>query len=142
MLSKSCKIAIRAVVYVASKAGDGKKHSVKEIAAEVDAPEAFTAKVLQALTKHQVISSLKGPYGGFFIEDFQLQQPILNIVNAIDGLQAFTGCGLGLKFCSETKPCPFHYEYKEVRTKMLNTFQKTTVKKLAANLDKGMSLVK
>lgn len=142
MLSKSCKIAIRAVVYVASKAGDEKRHSVKEIAAEVDAPEAFTAKILQALTKHQVISSLKGPYGGFFIEDFQLSQPIINIVNAIDGLQAFTGCGLGLKYCSEKKPCPFHYEYKDVRTRMLNTFQKTTVKKLAANLEKGMALVK
>lgn len=141
MLSKSCKYAIRAVVYVASRADEKVKLGVKEIAKEIDAPEAFTAKILQVLTKHQVISSLKGPYGGFFIEDFQLQQPLLNVVNAIDGLQAFTGCGLGLKFCSETKPCPFHYEYKDVRTRMLNTFKETTVQKLAANLEKGMALI-
>jgi Rrf2 family protein len=141
MLSKSCKYAIRAVVYVASKAGNNAKLGIKEIAKEIDAPEAFTAKILQSLTKHQIISSLKGPYGGFFIEEFQLQQPILNIVNAIDGLQAFTGCGLGLKFCSEKTPCPFHYEYKEVRTKMLNTFKETTVELLAANLEKGMALI-
>jgi Rrf2 family protein len=141
MLSKSCKYAIRAVVYVASKASNNVKLGVKEIAKEIDAPEAFTAKILQSLTKHQIISSLKGPYGGFFIEEFQLQQPILNIVNAIDGLQAFTGCGLGLKFCSEKKPCPFHYEYKDVRTRMLNTFKETTVQLLAENLEKGMALI-
>ena len=89
-----------------------------------------------------MISSLKTPYSGFYIEDFQVNQPISNIVNAINCLQVFTECGLGLKYCSEKKPCPFHYEYKEVRTKMLNTFQKTTVKKLAANLENGMSLIK
>lgn len=141
MLSKSCKYAIRAVVYVASKAGNNVKLGIKEISKEIDAPEAFTGKILQILTRHQVISSLKGPYGGFFIEEFQLQQPLLNIVNAIDGLQAFTGCGLGLKFCSETKPCPFHYEYKEVRTRMLDTFKNTTVEMLAANLERGMALI-
>ena len=141
MLSKSCKYAIRAVIYVASKAENNVKLGIKEIAKEIDAPEAFTAKILQILTKHQVISSLKGPYGGFFIEEFQLQQPILNIVNAIDGLQAFTGCGLGLKFCSEKKPCPFHFEYNEVRTRMLNTFKDTTVQLLAENLEKGMALI-
>ena len=70
MLSKSCKYAIRAVVYVASKAGNNLKMGIKEIAKEIDAPEAFTGKILQILTKHQVISSLKGPYGGFFIEEF------------------------------------------------------------------------
>ncbi|HZG71069.1 MAG TPA: Rrf2 family transcriptional regulator [Chondromyces sp.] len=142
MISKSCKYAIRAVIYLASRSGESVKLGIKEIAKEIDAPEAFSAKILQILTRHKIVSSLKGPYGGFFIEDYQLEQPILNIVNAVDGLQVFTACGLGLKYCSEKKPCPFHYEYKEVRNRMLNTFQKTTIRKLAANLDDGMSLIK
>jgi Rrf2 family protein len=142
MISKSCQYALRAVVYIASRAPEEIKLGIKEIAKEIDAPEAFTAKVLQTLTRHKIVSSLKGPYGGFFIEDYQLEQPILNIVNAVDGLHAFTGCGLGLKYCSEVRPCPFHFEYKEVRTRMLNTFKTTTVQKLASNLDKGMTLIK
>ena len=50
MLSKSCKYAIRAVVYVASKAGNNVKLGIKEIAREINAREAFTAKILQIRT--------------------------------------------------------------------------------------------
>lgn len=137
MLSKSCQYAMRAVVYVASRSDERLKLTVKEIAGEIDAPVAFTAKLLQTLNKHRVLTSLKGPYGGFYIEDYQMDQPILNIVHAIDGLQIFSSCGLGLKQCSEEHPCPFHNEYKVLREKMLQTFRKMTVRKLANNLEEG-----
>jgi Rrf2 family protein len=137
MISKSCQYALRAVVYVASKADEKTKLNVKQIAREIHAPEAFTAKLLQTLNKHQVITSLKGPYGGFFIEEHQAAQPILNIVHAIDGLQVFSACGLGLKQCSEKRPCPFHDDYKLLREKMLSTFRRMTIKKLAKNLEQG-----
>ena len=58
MISKSCKYAIRAAVYIASKAGEGIKLSVKEVAKGIEAPEAFTAKVLQALNKHRIVTSM------------------------------------------------------------------------------------
>ena len=113
------------------------KLNVKEIAKEIDAPEAFTAKTLQILNKHNIITSLKGPYGGFFIEEHQLDVPILNIVNAIDGLQVFRSCGLGLKKCSSKNPCPFHHDYEILRNAMVSTFEKTTIKILAKNLENG-----
>lgn len=137
MISKSCQYAIRAAVYLASRADENLKLNVKAIAKEIDAPEAFTAKTLQILNKHKIITSLKGPYGGFFIEEYQLDVPIINIVNAIDGLQIFRSCGLGLKKCSETNPCPFHNDYKILREAMLNTFENTTIKILAQNLENG-----
>jgi len=141
MISKSCQYAMRAVVYVASKADEKTKLNVKQIAREIDAPEAFTAKLLQTLNKHHIITSLKGPYGGFFIEEHQVTQPILNIVHAIDGLQVFSACGLGLKQCSEKRPCPFHDDYKLLREKMLSTFRRMTIKKLAKNLEQGYSFL-
>ncbi len=141
MISKSCQYALRAVVYVASKTGENVKLNVKQIAREIDAPEAFTAKLLQTLNKHHILTSLKGPYGGFYIEDHQTAQPILNIVHAIDGLQVFSACGLGLKQCSEKRPCPFHDDYKALRAKMLHTFQKITIKKLAKSVEQGYSFL-
>jgi Rrf2 family iron-sulfur cluster assembly transcriptional regulator len=137
MISKSCQYAIRAAVYLASRTDKNLKLNVKVIAKEIDAPEAFTAKTLQILNKHNIITSLKGPYGGFFIEDYQLDVSILNIVNAIDGLQIFKSCGLGLKKCSELNPCPFHNDYKILRETMLSTFEKTTIRALAQNLEDG-----
>lgn len=137
MISKACQYALRSVVYLASKAGENTKLNVKQIAKEIDAPEAFTAKTLQILNKHNIITSLKGPYGGFFIEEYQLDASIINIVNAIDGLQVFTSCGLGMKQCNANRPCPFHNEYEVLRTKMRDTFQDTTIRMLASKLDEG-----
>jgi len=117
------------------------KLNVKQIAEGIDAPESFTGKILQMLTKHRVLSSLKGPYGGFFIETFQLKQPVINIVNAVDGLSVFKECGLGLKQCSESHPCPMHNEYKVVRNKLLKTFEETTIEKLVNTLNKGNSYI-
>lgn len=141
MISKSCKYAIRAVIFVASKMEDDVKLSVKEISKGIDAPEPFTAKILQLLTKHKIIASLKGPYGGFFIEPFQFDQPIIDIVNAVDGLSVFKECGLGLKQCSERHPCPMHNEYKAIRNKLLKTFETVTVRKLVNTLNEGNSYI-
>ena len=141
MISKACKYGIRAAVFVASQADKNIKFNVKEIAREVDAPEAFTAKILQVLNKHRIITSLKGPYGGFYIEDYQLEQPIINIVNAIDGLSVFWECGLGLKKCSTLHPCPMHDKFAGVRDTLRNVFQETTIRQLALELKEGTSFI-
>lgn len=142
MISKSCKYSIRAAVFIASKAGEGIKLNVKDIAKEIDAPEAFTAKILQILNKHRIITSLKGPYGGFFIDEYQLEQPIINIVNAIDGMAVFRECGLGLKKCSDTHPCPLHHKFAVARESLRDVFQNTTLQHLAQGLKEGTSFIK
>jgi len=134
MISKTCKYGIRAVLYIASRSPDNIKLNCKDIAREIDAPEAFTAKILQILNKHKIITSLKGPYGGFYIEEHQLGIPLMNIVNAIDGLAIFSECGLGLKQCSETHPCPMHNEFKLIRNDMTRLFNETTIKGLVDRL--------
>ena len=142
MISKSCKYAIRAAIYIASKSKDNIKLSVKEIAKGIDAPEAFTAKVLQVLNKHRIVTSLKGPYGGFYCEKPQLKIPIINIVNAMDGLFVFRDCVLGLHECSDEHPCPMHHQYAKTRDSMLRSFQETTIAKLAGDLNDGSVHVK
>lgn len=141
MISKSCKYAIRAAIYIASRANEDIKLNVKEIAKEIDAPEAFTAKILQTLNKHRIVTSLKGPYGGFYCEKPQLSLPIINIVNAIDGLSVFNECVLGLHDCSSEHPCPMHHQFEETRDKMHKSFQEITIISLAENLNKGLVFI-
>lgn len=137
MISKSCKYAIRAAVFIASQAGNNKKLSVKEIADKIEAPPAFTAKILQTLNKHKIVTSLKGPYGGFFCEAYQLNLPVRDIVNAIDGTAVFRECVMGLRLCSDEHPCPMHYQYVEIRNNLLQSFQQTTLGSLASELSGG-----
>ena len=137
MVSKSCKYAIRAAVFIASRAGEGGKPGVKEIAEEIEAPQAFTAKILQSLNKNKIVTSLKGPYGGFFCEPYQLELPVIEIVNAIDGVEVFKECVMGLHKCSDDHPCPMHFEYAKSRNNLLWTFQQTSIGSLAEDLKKG-----
>lgn len=141
MISKSCKYAIRAAVFIASKADEDVKLGVKEIAQEIEAPTAFTAKILQILNKYKIVTSLKGPYGGFFCEKYQLDLPVLEVVNAIDGLSIFKECVMGLHQCSDEHPCPMHSKYARTRDDLLKTFTETTLKGLALDLSKGSTFI-
>lgn len=142
MISKSCKYAIRATVYIASKAKENIKVGVKEIAEQIEAPEAFTGKILQILNKNKIVTSLKGPYGGFFCDDTQLDLPIIEVVNTIDGMHVFTDCVFGLHQCSDDHPCPMHFEYSKTRDQLYISFKKTTIRSLADNLNTGISFLK
>ena len=115
MLSLTCKTAIKAVIYLASKFESREKASIKEIAEFIDASEHTVGKMLQTLVKEDVINSVKGPNGGFYITSRQMNQSILSIIDAIDGKEVFDECGLGLSKCSATHPCPIHNDYKGIR---------------------------
>ncbi|MFN3695149.1 MAG: T9SS type A sorting domain-containing protein [Ignavibacterium sp.] len=67
MFSKSCEYAIKAAIFVAKKSLLNEKVGFIDIAKEIDSPEAFTAKILQKLTKNKIIHSTRGVQGGFYI---------------------------------------------------------------------------
>lgn len=115
MLSLTCKTAIKAVIYLASKFESGEKAGIKEIADYIQASEHTVGKLLQTLVKEKVINSSKGPNGGFYVSSNQKNQSLINIVEAIDGKAVFNQCGLGLSKCSATHPCAIHNDYKIIR---------------------------
>lgn len=142
MISKSCKYAIRAAVFIASRAKEDVKFSVKEIAEEIEAPTAFTAKILQTLNRYKIVTSLKGPYGGFFCEQYQLELPVLEIVNAVDGLAVFRECVMGLHQCLDDHPCPMHFSYSKTREQMLKSFEGMKIGGLAKNFTGGLTFLR
>ncbi|WP_299104565.1 Rrf2 family transcriptional regulator [uncultured Tenacibaculum sp.] len=128
MFSKSCEYGMRAVIYVAKQTSLGNKTSVKEIASATNSPEAFTGKILQKLTKNNIIDSIKGPYGGFLIYEEKTKTIKLSqIVEIIDGDKIYTGCGLGLKECNAKNPCPIHDKFIDIRSSLKSMLETTTV---------------
>ena len=142
MFSKACEYAIKATIYIAQQSSQDKRVGLKEIAKEIDSPEAFTAKILQQLSKDQVIDSLKGPSGGFSIEKKKLQiLKLSQVVKSIDGDNIYKGCGLGFHECSEKKPCPVHDKFKIVRDELRNMLENTSIQELSMNLGKGLTFL-
>lgn len=139
MLSLTCKTAVKAVIYLATKSTLGVKSGIKEIADNISASEHTVGKLLQTLVKQGVINSLKGPFGGFYITEAQKLLPIIHIIEAIDGPNAFRECGLGLSQCSALHPCPIHDEYKVGRDILENMFRSKNVKDLCEPVNNGLA---
>lgn len=139
MLSLTCKTAIKAVIYLCSRFDSGQNAGIREIASAIQASEHTVGKLLQTLVKSGVINSLKGPSGGFYISREQRKQPIINIIDAIDGRMVFRECGLGLTQCSATRPCPIHFEYKEARDKAEILFKTRKVIDLCDPVNNGVA---
>ncbi|AHF16946.1 RrF2 family transcriptional regulator [Niabella soli] len=142
MFSKTCEYAIRAILFIAHKSENGDKVGIKDIARGIDSPEYFVAKILQNLGKQGLVQSQKGPSGGFYLDDSCRKHSLADIVKAVDGDKIFSGCGLGLKQCSELRPCPIHHEYKEVRKKLITLLEKAKVGTFSEELEKNITFLK
>lgn len=142
MFSKTLEYAIRAMIFIAQKSKTGIRVGIKEIAKAIDAPEHFIAKILQDLSRKGLVQSLKGPTGGFYLEEESSHCSLADIVKAIDGNKLFTGCGLGLKNCSEIRPCPIHNEFKKVREDIYNMLENARIGEFSKQLEKNLTFLK
>lgn len=143
MFSKACEYALRAVIYIYIKGVDGARLSIPEIAKEIDAPLAFTGKILQTLTREGVISSIKGPNGGFFVDPRAKPVTLADVVKAMYGNDdVLHTCVLGLKECSDKFPCPIHAQVKGYRDHVRKVMKETTVQSLVKDLTKGRTFLK
>lgn len=142
MFSKSCEYAIKAMIFVAQKSKDEVRVGVKEIANGIDAPEHFIAKILQDLGKKKLVNSVKGPNGGFYMDQINLKSSIADVVKAIDGDGIYKDCVIGLKLCSEKNPCPVHFEFKEIKKNLITMLEENTIADFNYKLDTGKFFLK
>ena len=97
MLKRSSENAIRALVYIQLRNWEGSRPGITEIAREIEAPFAFTAKILQTLTRHLLINSIKGRGGGFFFSDDGYKLRLYDVIVVMEGNHLFKYFGFGFK---------------------------------------------
>lgn len=141
MFSKSCEYALKAILHIASGSVNGTKMGIKEIAGELDLPQPYLSKILQILVKHNIIQSSKGRNGGFYLNESSSKIKIIYIIEKLDGLHQLTKCGLGLKECSNSHPCPIHEVYKPHREKLRAILEEKTINDLNKIILKGKAFI-
>lgn len=141
MFSKSCEYGLQAILYIALHAKNDRRIGLQEIASEQDIPAHFLSKILQILVKNKMLSSIKGPNGGFVLNRPANKISLLEVIAAIDGLDIFDKCGIGLKECSDSHPCPIHNKFKFLRENIRQSLQSETLADLTLQVDAGKSFV-
>jgi len=137
MFSKTTEYALRATIYIAQKGSRENKLGIDEIAKAIDSPKPFTAKILQMLTGGQIVSSTRGPNGGFYFTSQAKKLPALSILKVVHDEGVLKRCILGLHQCSQKNPCPMHAEFKEIRDRLNNLFEKKTIGDLVDKMNKS-----
>lgn len=137
MLSSANKYAIRSVLFLAIYSNDINKIGAAEVADKLESPQPFVAKLLQQLTRDKLISSSKGPNGGFFLTKKNKENTIWDIIISIKGEKKFDQCFLGLSKCSDENPCPVHYIVSGFKEKLLKDFKDKTIAEFAEDIKRS-----
>ena len=107
------------------------------VADGIGAPQSFTAKILQQLTKKNtgIISSVTGPSGGLYISEAARKLPIFTVLELMGEIEVIEKCIMGLPKCSDANPCSMHKSYKVIKRELLKMFREKTIEELANSKD-------
>ncbi len=114
IFSRQCEYALQAVLYLALKR-DGSWTSNKEISDKLGIPSHFLGKILQSLVQKEVLTSRKGPSGGFALRIQSRRITLLQLVEAVDGVEFMNRCVMGFPECSSENACPIHERWAKIR---------------------------
>ena len=137
MLSSSSKYAVNAVLYLAVHSDEDNKLRAIEVAEAIKLPPPFLAKLLQTLSRENIVSSTKGPNGGFYLTEEAQNRYLVEVVKAIDGVEKLEECVLGLKKCSSEKPCPVHFAVQPLKKQFLRELEENTIADFAEKVKNG-----
>jgi len=133
MLTKASQYAILAVLFLAQNCRTGEKYKAKDIADKLDIPRPFIAKLLQRLAKAGIVSSVRGPQGGFYMTSENMQHNMCRVLKELGNKPVFEKCFLGLPECSDENPCPVHHIVAPFKEALLEKFRKQSIREWIEN---------
>ena len=126
IFSRQCEYALQAVLYISAQE-ESKFTNIIEISERLDIPMPFLGKTLQHLVQSRILTSQKGPKGGFKLAKNPEDIALFHVVDAIDGTDFLTSCVLGFPECSSKSPCPIHSEWGTLRDRVYQMLANRTI---------------
>ena len=133
IFSRQCEYALQAVVYLALRK-HGERISIRDLTRKLDIPYHFLAKILQALSRKGLLDSTKGPGGGFSLRKPAGEITLLQIVDALDGVDVMRKCVMGFAECSGKHPCAVHEDWAVLREGIQAMLTGRSIAQLAADM--------
>ena len=131
MLSSTSDYALRAILVLA-QADPGQPMRADEIARSTGSPANYLAKTLNLLAKAGLVSSARGPQGGFTLVVPAEQLSLARIVDCFEEARPSTRCLLGNRPCDGLHPCRAHDRWTAVQQARRAPLADTTVADLLA----------
>jgi Rrf2 family protein len=135
MLSKKCKYAIHALVYLTERYQQGPVQ-IQEIADQRRIPKKFLEAILLELRNARILRSKKGKGGGYYLSKNPNDVNLIEIIRLMDGAIAMLPC-VSLNYyepceeCLDEKTCGIRAAFAQVRDQTLAVLGAQTLAALA-----------
>lgn len=126
MVSLTADYALRAMLLLA-KPETSRALRADEIAEATGAPRNYMAKVLNAVAKAGLITSARGPAGGFTLALPADEITLSRVVELFDAVPTNPRCMLGSGPCDPVHPCRAHDAWQAVCSARRSPFTHTTI---------------
>jgi Rrf2 family protein len=129
-LTRKGEYAIRGIVYLATRPDD-QVCLLSEIAAAVDVPPTFLAKIFQQFSKIGLVKSYRGTGGGFILGRTADKITLLEVVEAVEGPIIPNRCVVNKGDCPRDATCNVHPVWVDVQSQVRVILGKVTLQELA-----------
>ncbi|MHC4266484.1 MAG: RrF2 family transcriptional regulator [Planctomycetota bacterium] len=119
-LTLTADYALRAVVYIASKGLD-RYVPAAEIAQEQQIPRLYVSKILQCLTRSEIISTIPGRKGGAKLQRYPDEISVFEVIEAVDGSVSLNRCLSNSEQCSRSSFCKIRPFWVKTQKSLVNT---------------------
>jgi Rrf2 family protein len=126
---ENVSLALHAAGVLAMNAPEGPLR-VNQIAAKLGASQTHLAKVMQQLVRAGLVTSRRGPNGGFVLARSPQEIRLIEVYEAVAGPLRPTECLLANKLC-DGRSCLFGDLLGDVQTRIANHLVRTTLSGLA-----------
>lgn len=127
ILSDTAEYALRAVLYIAQHDDDGRPVRTEDVANALHVPRNYLSKILHVLARRGLLTSSRGPLGGFRLARNADRLELYRIIEPFDPIGPRRECLLGRPNCNDNNPCPAHERWKGISDAVTNLFRRTTV---------------
>ena len=136
MISQTAEYALRAVVFLASQGGEAR--TVQQIAEATRVPAGYLAKVMQGLSRADLVHSQRGLHGGFSLTRPADELTVLDVVQAVDPVKRIRSCPLGIK--GHVNLCPLHRRLDQAIALVEDALRDSTVAELLAEPERARGI--
>lgn len=130
MLSRTSEYAVRAVIVLAREYGH-RAVSATEIASIIGAPHNYLSKTLNALARRGILTSARGPGGGFSLAVAPDVLTVADIVDVFaDANVSGARCLLRDAECDPAHPCTAHRRWTDITQRAREPLLRTAISEL------------
>jgi Rrf2 family protein len=129
-ISRKIEYGLRAMLYLASQPV-GSLVPFREIAARMNVPQEFMAKILKKLCKEKLASSTRGAQGGYTLARPASQITFLDVIEAMEGKVQVNLCAQHSNACNFGADCTMTEVWQLGQQRMLEVFRHARLDRLA-----------